>query len=209
MPLSGRSPFHCITVPDDSLLTNANDLEAYSSALDEISKRYDVDMSVFQTNAASDQKELAEIDKNLNRVKKAMDRLKTTRNNTDQSEQIDGGKKESAGDGSETDAMEFVDPLSNLSLDASMTLNFTRVGVIGFIIYFINLLSNLYRYNLRLAAFYDSRADVLELKRPTDTDFSELITNFSPDHLNFGKPVQNPASQAIELAKELLKAKKG
>ncbi|WP_198009349.1 hypothetical protein [Nitrosomonas sp. Is79A3] len=103
---------------------------------------------------------------------------------------------------------EFFDPLNQLSTNATMTLNFTRVGVIGFVIYFISILSNLYRYSMRLAAFYDSRADVLELKQPGETEFTTLIDNFSPDHLNFGRQVQNPASQAIDLAKELLKVNK-
>ncbi len=189
-----------ITVINDAPLAAATTIDEYSEALSDISNEYGIDLNVFKTNVEIDKKEIADISRKLSKVNDGIKQLK---------------KKSMKSDKTETDEKDleeedfgFMDPLQNLSPDASMTLNFTRVGVIGFIIYFIGILSNLYRYNLRLAAFYDSRADVLELKNPEDTSFTEMIGNFSPDHLNFGKPTQNPASQAVDLAKELLKGRK-
>lgn len=59
--------------------------------------------------------------------------------------------------------------------------NLTRLGVVGFIIFFIALLVGLYRYNIRLAAFYDGRADALSLGRPEQVGFDILVDKFSPD----------------------------
>jgi photosystem II stability/assembly factor-like uncharacterized protein len=82
----------------------------------------------------------------------------------------------------------------------------TRIGVVGFVIYFISLLSNIYRYNLRLAAFYHARADALSLMVPSAVAFEVLVNKLAPDGLSFGKQTTGPADQAYELTKTAIGA---
>lgn len=185
-----------ITVLDDTGIRAAETLDKFAQALDTLAVAHKIDLTVFQNLIKADQQEISRLDEKLTEIDHKIGRLKNQVNETADQKDVNQG---STG---------FVDPLNQLSTNASMTLNFTRIGVIGFVIYFISILFNLYRYSMRLAAFYDSRADVLELKQPADTEFTALIDNFSPDHLNFGKQTQNPASQAIELAKEVTQGAK-
>ena len=76
--------------------------------------------------------------------------------------------------------------------------NSTRLGVIGFFIYFIALLANLYRYTVRLAAFYEARADALTLAAPPPGNFSLAVDKLAPDNMNFGKPPK--FSPMVEMA---------
>jgi len=78
--------------------------------------------------------------------------------------------------------------------------NLTRLGVVGFIIFFIALLVGLYRYNMRLAAFYDGRADALSLGRPEQVGFDTLVDKFSPDAVGYGKQPTSPLDQVATLA---------
>ncbi len=81
----------------------------------------------------------------------------------------------------------------------------TRIGVVGFFVYFIALLTNLYRYVMRLSAFYYARADVLTLKTPHDIDFALLTDKIAPDSLAFGKQPQLPVDKMVELTRDLMK----
>lgn len=85
--------------------------------------------------------------------------------------------------------------------------NVTRFGTIILIVFLVSILTPLYRYNLRLATFYDARADVLELssQQVRDVSFSDLAQTFTPA-FDFGKPPATPMDQAIDLARQILKA---
>lgn len=71
--------------------------------------------------------------------------------------------------------------------------------MIGF---FVSILVSLYRYNIRLAAFYTARADLLRLMGPTMTvsDFGLMAAALTPT-LEFGKSPQPPIGQLVELVK--------
>jgi hypothetical protein len=70
------------------------------------------------------------------------------------------------------------------------------------------ILVSLYRYNIRLAAFYTARADVLRLKSDTMTvtDFAILAAALSPN-LEFGKAPQPPLAQLVDLIRTAKDAK--
>jgi hypothetical protein len=76
-------------------------------------------------------------------------------------------------------------------------------------IFLAAILVVLYRYNMRLAAFYDARADALRLadKLP-DLRFDELVTSLSPDSIDFGRMPKSPADQVVALAREIISAGK-
>ena len=82
----------------------------------------------------------------------------------------------------------------------------TRLGVVGFFVYFISLLSNLYRYMIRMAAFYNARADALMLMDPSKIGFDVLVDKLAPDALSFGKQGAGPMDHAFELAKTAVTA---
>jgi hypothetical protein len=82
---------------------------------------------------------------------------------------------------------------------------FTRVGAIVLITFGVQILINLYKYNMRMSAFYDSLADSLELNKDTiDETLYKLIKNFSPDKIDFGKNSKTPINEAIELTKQIV-----
>jgi hypothetical protein len=83
----------------------------------------------------------------------------------------------------------------------------TRIGSLLVLIFLVQILINLYRYNIRLSAFFDARADALELFGDRDLEavhLPDLINSLSPDNLDFGKGPQSPAQQAIDLAREII-----
>ena len=84
----------------------------------------------------------------------------------------------------------------------------TRIGSVLILLFLVQILTSLYRYNIRLAAYYDARADGLEI---IGTDSGEIFENIvralSPETIDFGKGPTSPAGHAVELAKEVLSLK--
>ena len=81
----------------------------------------------------------------------------------------------------------------------------TRIGSALLLIFLVQILVTLYRYNTRLASYYDARADALELVGDGDENVLEQISNiFSPESLDYGKTPVSPAQHAVDLAKEII-----
>jgi hypothetical protein len=78
----------------------------------------------------------------------------------------------------------------------------TRFGLLAVIGFFVSILVSLYRYNVRLAAFYTARADALRLLEPPSavSDFALIVTALSPT-VEFGKGPQPPIAQLVDLVK--------
>ena len=85
----------------------------------------------------------------------------------------------------------------------------TRFGLLAVVGFFVSILVSLYRYNVRLAAFYMARADVLRLYAPdiAISDFALLAAVLSPT-VEFGKAPQPPLGQLVEMAKAAKEAGK-
>ena len=67
-----------------------------------------------------------------------------------------------------------------------ITSTVTRLGSVLLLIFGVRILVMLYKYNVRLAAFYSAQADALEFVGTDDVDeFSKLVAVLSPDHLDF------------------------
>lgn len=80
----------------------------------------------------------------------------------------------------------------------------TRIGSVFMLLFLVQILVSLYRYSTRLAAFYDGRADALQLcKNFDDLNLESLVALTSPDNLDF-KAQRPPTDQAIELAKQII-----
>jgi hypothetical protein len=80
----------------------------------------------------------------------------------------------------------------------------TRFGLLAVIGFFVGLLVSLYRYNVRLAAFYVARADFLRISpgNLSASDAAVLLGSLTPN-LEFGKSPQLPLAQLVELMKSV------
>lgn len=80
----------------------------------------------------------------------------------------------------------------------------TRVGIIVLLLFLVQILVPLYRYNIRLAAFYDSRADAITLveNRPSE-QLETLVSLLSAEAIDFGKSPVPPTQQALELVRDM------
>ena len=84
--------------------------------------------------------------------------------------------------------------------------NITRFETLILIIFLVNILINLYRYNIRLSVYYDSRADsLLLLYQNIDSDnYAKLAETMNPQILDFGKNIIYPTTQALEMLKSTI-----
>jgi hypothetical protein len=86
----------------------------------------------------------------------------------------------------------------------------TRVGAALILFFLVQILVSLYRYNAKLAAFYDSRADAILLAGDGDEQVLEkYVKMLSTENFDFGEPPNTPAEHLAEIAKEAVRVKKG
>lgn len=86
----------------------------------------------------------------------------------------------------------------------------TRLAVIALLIYLVNILVNLYRYQTRLAAFYQARHDAIEAAIAMGGDFenrnslsiAELSASFTPEEVSFGSRPNPPTETIANFVKE-------
>jgi hypothetical protein len=83
--------------------------------------------------------------------------------------------------------------------------NLTRLASLGIMFFLVAILVPQYRYNIRMAAFYDARADSIRLagKLPAIThveDLEKTILAMTPN-IDFGKAPSTPLDQLVELIK--------
>jgi len=97
----------------------------------------------------------------------------------------------------------------NIGLFILLGTAITRIGAVLLLIFGAQVLINFYRYNLRLAAFYDSRADAIELLGEGSIgDLLQLVSSLSPDQLEMGKIPKTPSQEVVELATAIAKLQK-
>ena len=89
--------------------------------------------------------------------------------------------------------------------DLNLSVLTTRLGAAVLLIFFVQLLVSLYRYFLKLANHYESRADALDYCASVSTaTLAEALAFFSPDKVEVGAPEATP----IDTVAGLLKAPK-
>ena len=97
-------------------------------------------------------------------------------------------------------------PGTRVALGAFFTqTSVIRVTTILLIAFLVQILVSLYRYNTRLAGYYDARADAVLMTRFAGAEFDKLVDLLSPDRFDFGRQPRSPASNAVELAREILR----
>lgn len=73
-----------------------------------------------------------------------------------------------------------------------------RFGVTIIILFFVQVLVNLYRYNVRLASYYDGKADALLLSKSNLSNFEDISKSLSPEDLHFGTPPNTPIEKLMD-----------
>lgn len=96
---------------------------------------------------------------------------------------------------------------TNTSWVRLIQTNITRFGTLLMVTFLVTILVPLYRYNVRLSAYYLARADALNLMNTNlaPIGFVELATVLTP-RMDFGKAPQTPIEQVIELVRVLARA---
>lgn len=99
-----------------------------------------------------------------------------------------------------------ITPESQVSTLISVVV--TRVSSIVLLLFLVQILVPLYRYNIRLAAYYDARGDALEIFDFDNFEDIEglerLVAVLSPDSMTFGQQPTTPVEQLLELAKHTI-----
>jgi hypothetical protein len=107
-----------------------------------------------------------------------------------------------------------VDPQVSPSLYGTLVSAIaTRVGSIILLLFLVRILVPLYRYNIRLAFFYDARADALDWIRLSNNEgdeelFEKLTHHLSPDSIDFGKAPASPTQELLDFVRGLVTSKK-
>jgi hypothetical protein len=88
----------------------------------------------------------------------------------------------------------------------------TRVGAIILLVFLVQILVPLYRYNLRLSSYYEARADALHLIIWSTSTLDagrleQLVRILSPDLVHFGAAPTSPIEQAAAVARQVIAAK--
>jgi len=83
----------------------------------------------------------------------------------------------------------------------------TRVGSIVLLLFLVRILAPLYRYNKRLSAYYDGRADALDLTRLSKASdrelFHKLTLSLSPDNIDFREGPSSPTEEVLGLLRQI------
>lgn len=81
-----------------------------------------------------------------------------------------------------------------------ISTNITRIGAVLLIIYGVRIMVNLYKYNMKMSAFYDSRADIVELvgNKP-ELSFDEITKAFRIDNIDFGSNINTPIDDITKI----------
>jgi hypothetical protein len=86
----------------------------------------------------------------------------------------------------------------------------TRFGTLTVILFLVTIFVTMYRYTVRLAAYYDARADalLLTLRSPEARfdleEYMRAVRALTPDAYDFGRLPRSPTQEVVQLAKEVV-----
>ena len=80
--------------------------------------------------------------------------------------------------------------------------NATRIGALVTMFFLVTILVPQYRYNIRMASFYEARSDSLGMlpEQMSAEDFDKVVNIMTPN-IDFGKAPPTPWEQIIEVIK--------
>jgi len=74
----------------------------------------------------------------------------------------------------------------------------TRIGILAILIFLVQILISLYKYNTRIVAFYVSRLDCLRISGENVEEFRSLIELMTPINVDFGRDPRHPVEVLLE-----------
>lgn len=89
-----------------------------------------------------------------------------------------------------------------------MATALTRVSILLILVFLVQILVGLYRYSLRLAAFYDARADALSLGHVDDESFTKWTEVLSPQDIDFGRSPTSPSQHLENMVTKIIDRRK-
>jgi hypothetical protein len=95
-------------------------------------------------------------------------------------------------------------PISEAQLLLYITIGaaIVRLSLVFLLTFIVRVLLILYSYHVRMAAFYNARADALLLvQQPTVTDYERLVRTLSPEHVKFGEVSEITIEEIAKLLK--------
>jgi hypothetical protein len=80
--------------------------------------------------------------------------------------------------------------------------NATRIGALVTMFFLVTILVPQYRYNIRMASFYEARSDILGMlpEQMSAEEFDKVVNIMTPN-IDFGKAPPTPWEQIIEVIK--------
>ena len=98
------------------------------------------------------------------------------------------------------------------ALEKTTSVGSIRIGILASVLFLVQILVSLSRYNIRLAGFYSARADAMVILMPRSQDkdsidmeeMERLTQVLSPDTLDFGRNPRAVAMQVMEMARGLV-----
>jgi hypothetical protein len=96
--------------------------------------------------------------------------------------------------------------LEHLNLPSLASALSLRIGSAVLLIFLVQILVGVYRYSLRLASFYEGRADAIRMARGDLKEFRKIVSVLSAEKVPFGPDAKTPIHQIVELAEKLSKA---
>ena len=83
----------------------------------------------------------------------------------------------------------------------------TRFGILFVVAFIMNLLVNLYRYTMRLSAYYLAQSDAMLLASSNNEALLKVLPALSPTQVDFGKQLATPFEQLSKMADFVRKSK--
>lgn len=97
------------------------------------------------------------------------------------------------------------------STDILVSASIIRIGTILLLIFLVQIIVSLYRYNIKLASYYEARADVMEVIDTNTVVRSEeidsLISMLTPTDIQFGKTPNSPMEHITDMIKKRIDKK--
>jgi hypothetical protein len=92
---------------------------------------------------------------------------------------------------------------NEISMSQVVTTSVTRIIVLGTLIFLVQILVNLYKYNMRVAGHYESIADTLILTGASMSgeSFANIAELLSTNRIDFGATPSSVINQAVDLMK--------
>jgi hypothetical protein len=74
----------------------------------------------------------------------------------------------------------------------------TRIGILAILIFLVQILISLYKYNTRIVAFYVSRLDALRICKGEPDKLTTLIDLLTPINVDFGRDPRHPIETLVD-----------